>query len=58
MSIDNFGFPINTDTPAWKFWLARIFGTRLEGRSGDHVCVAYQWRGAVYVMSVEEHPPC
>lgn len=47
--IDNFGFPIHTDTPWWKFWLARMFGRRIEGRSGDHVCIAYQWRGGVYV---------
>jgi hypothetical protein len=55
VSIDNFGFPVHADTPWWKFWLARLFGRRMEAHADAHVyCVAYKWRGEVYVWSIEE----
>lgn len=40
--------------PKWRFWMARMFGTRVEGRDDATTCVAYHWRGCVYVMSVKE----
>ncbi len=42
-------FPIYV-APRWKLWAARLFGRRVEGRDGDHVCIAYQWRGKVYIV--------
>lgn len=46
-------------TPRWKFWLARLFGTRVTGmdqaRSGVLTIVRmYRWRGALYVWSIQE----
>lgn len=40
--------------PKWRFWMAKMFGKRIEGRDEACVCVAYEWRGCVYVVDVKE----
>jgi hypothetical protein len=40
---------IKTDTPRYKFWLARLFGKRVVSSADGWVLIAYHWRGDIYV---------
>lgn len=40
----------------FKGWLAKMFGKKHVGIDGHHVCVAYHWRGKVFVVDEFEMP--
>jgi hypothetical protein len=41
-----------------KFWLARVFGTRVEGidwHNGTNTrVIGYRWRGNLYIVKITE----
>ncbi len=58
--MDDFVFPQAAFNPVyapwWKVRLAKLLGTRVEGRdSGCHV-VAYKWRGILYLTERDPVP--
>lgn len=49
MTINSFmGFPFRTASPV-EFEEAKQLGKRIEGRDGDAIVIAYEWRGALWI---------
>lgn len=48
-----FNVPIRTSS-RWERLLARLLGSKLEGRDGGTVAHCRVWRGRIYVLSIDK----
>ena len=39
--------------PFWKVSLAKIFGKKVTGHDGVHICTGYLWGGVLYMTDFE-----